>query len=168
MTSESVAPLDAFLKNLDEHYPGSKKKRRSVVESQKSTGHTAQKGDAWDAHPQIKRVHGKDVEMFHIGALAKAVGRTQATVRGWFEQGILPETPYRLPTREVNGQARKGKRLFTREMIGAVVEVFDKHRLLGPGSRRIEWSTSGLMGSIPTEITSAWKQIQSEIKSSTN
>ena len=150
---------DSFFRKIDERYPGSKTKRKMLVREE---GRTAEQRDphAWDTRSQIKRVHGQDVEMFHIGALAKAMGKTQGTIRTWFDEGFLPDTPYRLPTREVNGQPRKGKRLFTREMIEVVLAAFDARGLTG--AARVEWS---LHPDLASEVKAAWTKIQTDLKS---
>lgn len=149
---------DPFFKRIDERYPGSKTKRKMVA---RDGGFPAQprQEDAWDSKSQVKTVHGQQVEMFHIGALAKAVNKSQGTIRGWFEDGLLPETPYRLPSREVNGALRKGKRLFTREMIEVVIKAFDDRQLLG--SARVEWSQNADLSS---EVKAAWARIQASLK----
>jgi len=153
-----VGPADEFFRKLDERYPGSKTKRK-MLRREEGGPAKPRDPDAWDSYSQIKTVHGKQVEMFQIRALAKAVDKSQGTIRSWFEEGYLPETPYRLPTRIVNGAPRKGKRLFTREMIEAVIAAFESRNLLG--TTRVMWDQHPDLG---TEVKTAWAEIQSELK----
>ena len=68
--------------------------------------------------------NGTQVEMFTIGSLAQALNRPIITVRHWIKKGYIPASPYRLPTTtDRNGDERKGRRLYTRPMIEAVVAM---------------------------------------------
>ena len=154
-----IEAADAFFRKLDERYPGSKSKRKMVAAREGDQPAQQRDPDAWDTRSQTKVIHGHQVEMFQIGALAKAVGKTQGTVRTWFDEGFLPETPYRLPTRVVNGAPRKGKRLYTREMIEAVIASFEARGLTG--AARVEWSQHK---DLVREVTAAWAQIQADLK----
>jgi len=55
--------------------------------------------------------------LFRVGVLAKAVGRSVATVEQMERRGLIPETPLRIPP---------NRRVYTSEMIEAVSEAFDR------------------------------------------
>ena len=140
---------------IDEFYPGSKKKRKSVLAEES----VVPDPDAWDSRPFKKVVNGVTTDMFTIGALAKALGRPVSTLRMWMARGYLPNSPYRLPPVEVNGTMRKNRRLYTRPMIESTIDAFDKRRLLG--SARIEWSERH---DLKVEILEAWKALTNNPK----
>lgn len=147
--------IDEAFSDLDEFYPGSKKKRKQPAkklakEKQEVT---------WDTKPIKKPLpNGKDLEMFTIGALAMAVGRPIATIRVWIKEGYIPQAPYRLPSKpDRNGKPMAGRRLWSRAMIQSLVEILDRAGLLD--IRRIEWP---LHPQLPKEIAEAWNKIREE------
>ena len=147
--------ITQLFKDLDEYYPGSRQKRRNpdAAPERKKPEPTD-----WDAKPYVKKLHGKEVEMFTIGALAKALGKREGTIRAYQDKGYLPKTPYRLPAKEVNGKLRPGRRLFTRSMVEAAIESFAKRNLIHVP--RVEWKNHK---DLSTEIAVAWKNIQDQL-----
>jgi len=146
--------IEQALSTLDEYYPGSKRKRKEkpvVKEVEVPVG--------WDSRPYTKTMpNGKDIEMFTLGALAHALGRPLITLRVWMKEGYLPRAPYRLPdTVGKDGVARKGRRLYSRRMIEAAVEIFNSNGLFGVS--RVEWS---LFRHVPEELDEAWNKIRAE------
>jgi len=151
--------IDSVISDLDNFYPGSKRKRRTpevVVERPQVS---------WDAKPYVKTLpNGKEVEMFTVGALANALGRPFITVRSWNEKGYLPKPPYRLPTKKnKNGEDHKGRRLYSRAMIEAAVALFAQFGVLHVS--RIDWSTHR---QLTIELAEAWTKIQAEETTTTN
>lgn len=144
-------PFDVF-KSLDRYYPGSRTVRGAA------RAQAAPILPEWYERPQIKRIKGQDVEMFTVGALAKALGKTVPTIRMYERNGYIPHTPYRLPSRVVAGETRKGRRLYTREMITAAVESFVERGLLD--APRIEWRE---YPELPQEIAEKWRSIQERL-----
>ena len=138
----------ATFKSLEQFYPGSRKKRGSVPA-------TVPAEPEWDERPFLKRLGGRDVEMYTVSALARAIHKSTHSVRLYESNGYLPKTPYRTPTREVNGKPRLGRRLYTREMILAVVESLAERGLLE--ALRIEW---GDHPELPREIAGKWRLLQ--------
>jgi len=65
------------------------------------------------------KIGGKsqEVNMVHVGAFARAIGRSVPTIHQWERVGLLPRTPFNL-----NGK-NKQERLYTAEMIGVVRDV---------------------------------------------
>lgn len=148
--------VESAFADLDRFYPGSKKPRRDPSPTPQRRGPIDPSG--WDAKPLIKSVRGHEVEMFTIGALAQAIGKSEVSVRLWQRKGYIPNTPFRLPAREVNGRTRPGRRLFTRSMIEAAVYSFGTRGLID--APRIEWKHHQ---DISIELLTAWKKIQESL-----
>lgn len=96
----------------------------------------------WDAHPKVYRVDGQDTELFHIGALAAALGRRPSVVKDWERRGWLPRTSLRLSTGVkrsnirkpgVAGAPVKGRRLYTRAFIEGVISLATETGVDRPG-----------------------------------
>jgi hypothetical protein len=137
---------------LEKFYPGSKRKRRDAPPE-------VQKDVSWESDGFEKVLpNGRQIQMYTLGSLAKALGRPTKTVRYWVENGILPTSPYRLPSKQgANGKVYAGRRLYSKAMVEATVDLFDKARLLG--TVRIEWS---LHRSLVDKIAEAWETIRAE------
>ena len=65
------------------------------------------------------KISGKsqEVSMVHVGAFARAIGRSVPTIHQWERVGLLPRTPFNLRGKN------KQERLYTAEMIGVVRTV---------------------------------------------
>ena len=61
--------------------------------------------------------HIENVQMVHIGAFARAIGRSVPTIHQWERLGLLPRTPYLLKSKN------KQERLYTEAMIVVVRET---------------------------------------------
>jgi hypothetical protein len=136
----------------DLYYPGSKRKRKEkkVVEPKSTT---------WDANPRSTLLpNGKEIDLFTIGALSEALGRPVITLKLWMNEGHLPTSPYRLPTKtDKNGNERQGRRLYSRSMIESAIKVFIKYNVLHV--KRIDWVK---YDRITDEIAEAWEQARAE------
>lgn len=147
-------PADPFadlFQSLSRYYPGSRRLRGStpgaVIEPE------------WtDEKPLLKRINGHEVEMYTVGALARAINKSVYSVRLYEKNGYLPSTPYRTPSRVTNGVTRTGRRLYTRDMVAAVVDVLAAQGLLN--APRIDW---GDYPDLPEEIAKRWREIQSRL-----
>lgn len=62
-------------------------------------------------------INGEEVELFYIGTLAEALGRTPQTIRKWEIAGILPDTLFR---------DKLGRRMYSAEQIKAIVECAER------------------------------------------
>jgi hypothetical protein len=82
----------------------------------------------WDAHPREYTVRGRTVQFFPIGALAKALNRKARTVRQWEVIGLLPVSPWRSPSEHERGK----QRLYSRELIEAIVQIAREEGVLHP------------------------------------
>lgn len=148
--------IDEMFSAVDTYYPGSKRKRRETEKKTKLDLEIK----SWDSRPYVKTLpNGQDVEFFTLGALAEALGRPVITLRDWMKKGHLPSAPYRLPAKEdKHGIVRQGRRLYSREMIEAAVEIFDKNGLLD--LNKIEWSNHQR---VVTDISEAWSKLRASI-----
>ena len=147
--------IDKAFADLDEYYPGSKKKRKAVVKKEPEVVVSPN----WDSRPTRRTLpNGTDVDMFTIGALAAALGRPIITIRSWIKEGYLPSAPYRLPAKkDINGKDHQGLRLYSRAMIEAVIDLFDKAGILE--IKRIDWSQHQHLSN---EIAEAWSNIRAD------
>jgi hypothetical protein len=147
--------IDSMFSDVDQYYPGSKRKRKPVVAKKPEVELDLN----WDAKPIKKTLpNGRDLEMFTIGAIAAALGRPVITLRAWIKEGYLPAAPYRLPsTKDVNGKEHQGRRLYSRAMVERVVEILRTAGLLE--IKRIEWS---LHRQVSIDIAEAWTQIRAD------
>ena len=144
--------IDEMFENLGEYYPGSKRKRREPAKATEvDTG--------WENDFYEKTLpNGQVVQMYLLGSLARALNRPVKTVRYWTESGILPASPYRLPSRiGKNGKEYVGRRLYSKDMIKVTVELFEKAGLLDVNP--IEWS---LHRNLSDKIAEAWDKIRAE------
>ena len=145
--------IDRLFEELDNYYPGSKRKRKEKVIKE------ADPEAAWDTKPIKKKLpNGNEVELFTIGAMANALGRPVITIRTWIKEGYLPASPYRLPAKKnKNGEDHQGRRLYSRAMVERTVSLFHSAGLLH--TKRVEWS---LHRQLSNEIAEAWNQIRAD------
>lgn len=138
--------------DLDKFYPGSKRKRREVVKVEKPV-------TSWEDNFFEKSLpNGNVIQMYTLGSLAKALERPTKTVRYWVLQGVLPVSPYRLPNKiGKDGKEHAGRRLYSKAMVLATVELFVKTGLFGVNP--IDWS---LHRGLVDKIAEAWENIRAE------
>jgi hypothetical protein len=119
--------------------PGSKRERKSTTpEADRKRAKAFGETNGWDSTPVIKLLKGKEQELFTVGALAHALEKKVVTIRLWEKKGYIPMAPYRLRSKQLNGNKVSGNRVYTRELIEIAVEEFDRRKLLG--SARVEWN----------------------------
>ena len=150
MTEENI---DKFFADIDIYYPGSKRKRKESKPKKET-----QILD-WDAKPRKTTLpNGTQVDMFLIGSLCKALNRPLVTIRSWIKEGYLPQSPYRLPsTTTKSGEEYRGRRLYSRRMIEAAVEIFNQNRLFE--EKRINWSQHQ---QVTQSLVDSWNKIREE------
>jgi hypothetical protein len=139
-------------------YPGSKRVLKQVAVKQKTTAKVSKAIELfdpanWGHKPFLKKVGGKDVELYTIGALAAALERPLITIRLWENKGYLPPAPFRVEHKPGKGGST-GRRFYTKEAIIAALEEFHKRGLLGVP--RIEWSEHE---DLPKALAERWSQI---------
>jgi hypothetical protein len=74
------------------------------------------------------------------------------------DEGHLPTSPYRLPTKiDKNGKERQGRRLYSRSMIETAVAIFSKFGVLHV--KRIDWTK---YRKVTEQIAEAWEKSLAE------
>ena len=137
MTIRGEADILKSFEGLD-RVPGSKQKRREPSQlSEKRKKKVMGETNGWDSDPIVKSVKGVETELFTISALALALEKEIVTIRLWEKKGYIPNAPYRLRSKSLNGKKVNGNRVYTRELIEIAIEEFTARRLLG--SARVEW-----------------------------
>lgn len=132
--------------------PGSKKKRRELnpKEQRRRRGET----NGWDSKPLKKTLGGVETEVFTIGALAAALEKAIVTVRMWEDKGYIPNSPYRLRGKILQGKKVLGNRVYTRALIQVAVDEFHRRGLIG--AARIEWNQHE---DLTETLKESWKAI---------
>lgn len=134
--------------------PGSRHARvDSSTEADRKRAKAFGETNGWDENPIMKPLNGVVTEMFTISALAQALEKTIVTIRLWESKGYIPAAPYRLRSKELNGQKVKGNRVYTRELIEIAIEEFDKRKLIG--AKRVLWSSHR---SLTYTLVERWKE----------
>lgn len=146
---------DEILKSFEglDRPPGSKQPRKALASPSKKSVKTVD-NSAWDANPIIKSFKGKDLEMFTVGAFAQALDKKIVTIRLWERKGYIPFAPFRLRSKQLNGEKVNGNRAYTRELIEIAIEEFERRGLLG--SARVEWSKHP---ELPKVLAKRWKEV---------
>lgn len=119
---------DALSQKRKERYHKDKDYREKVLEQNKD--YRAKKAKEKPSQPKAKirtpkhrkpvsmqiSLDGKthEVSMVHVGAFARAIGRSVPTIHQWERVGLLPKTPFLLHGKN------KHERLYSAEMIGVV------------------------------------------------
>ncbi len=83
--------------------------------------------NAWDSKPNYVDLHGQTVEVFRIGALAKALNRTTSTIRSMVLKGVLCHPLLK------NGN---GEWLYTRDQIEDLIALAEETGVIDPRYRR--------------------------------
>jgi hypothetical protein len=110
-------------------YPGSKKQKKSYEANEKLLPENeAQDFDLGKS--KIFLVNGQPTELFTLGAVARALNRQPVTVRKWESEGIIPRSPFVLPSHDPRGQ----RRLYTRAQIEALRTVAEEEGVLSPNA----------------------------------
>lgn len=154
MTNED--PLDRLFAELDDYYPGSKKKRRPLNPQARKP--KVQDEGSWDSSPQVKTLpNGNVVELFSAGAFALALGRPLVTVRLWERRGYIPRAPYRLKSMLVDGVKKPGWRMYSRDMVESTIKAFEARGLME--APRIDWNR---YSELSIELMETWKKIHDQ------
>lgn len=145
--------FDQLFPGLDDYYPNSKRKRKAPVVKEVKIDRS------WEDEFFLKTLpNGNEVQMYTIGTLAKALERPTKTVRFWITEGYLPTSPYRLPdTVGSNGKVYQGRRLYSKAMVEAAIEILASAGLLG--TVRVDWK---IHRNLSDKIAEAWTQIRAE------
>ena len=68
----------------------------------------------------FKLPNGEEIELYYIGALANALGRSTNAIRKWEISGVIPNTCFR---------DKDGRRMYSREQIEAIVRCAEKAKI---------------------------------------
>ena len=68
-------------------------------------------------HKIITLPNGEELELFYIGTLATALGRTTNAIRKWEIAGVIPDPCFR---------DENGRRLYTQEQIDIIVQCAEE------------------------------------------
>ena len=148
--------VDKLFSDLDEYYPGSKKKRRAVDPKAKTKKPTDE--GSWDENPQVKTLpNGKMVELYSAGSLCQALGRPLVTLRLWERKGYIPRAPYRLKSIIVKGERKPGWRMYSRAMIESAIVSFQSRNLID--APRIDWNR---YPDLSIELMENWTKIHTQ------
>jgi hypothetical protein len=148
--------VNRLLSELDEYYPGSKRKRRPLNPEAKKP--KVKEEGSWDSDPQSKKLpNGNVVELFSAGAFALALGRPLVTIRLWERKGYIPRAPYRLKSPIVNGVKKPGWRMYSRAIVEATIEAFEARGLIE--APRIDWNRHP---DLSLELMDTWKHIHDQ------
>lgn len=140
-----ASPMPSFA-DLDEFYPGSKRRRRESTQARRERlvveRAEARDNESWDARPQRKHVtfadgREADLDMFPVGALAKALQRDSVTIRAWIRKGWLPKAKYRTQP-VVGSRGDAGRRLWSRAQVEGIVRIAREEGLLNRNPPRIQ------------------------------
>lgn len=148
--------VEKFFEDLDEYYPGSKRKRRAVDPNAKLR--TEKTEVTWDSNPQVKTLpNGNVVELYSAGSLCQALGRPIVTLRLWERKGYIPRAPYRLKSILVDGVKKPGWRMYSRSIIETTVKSFESRGLIN--APRIDWNRHP---DLSIELMDSWKKIHDQ------
>ena len=148
--------FDKLFKDLDDYYPGSKRKRRKPDPNVKPR--KVSTPNAWNVDPQVKALpNGKVIELFSAGAMAIALGRPLVTLRLWERKGYIPRAPYRLKSMIVNGVKKPGWRMYSKAIVEATIESFQSRGLLE--APRVDWNRHH---DLSIELMEKWTKIHSQ------
>jgi|AntRauTorckE6833_2_1112554.scaffolds.fasta_scaffold00366_3 DNA-binding transcriptional MerR regulator len=65
---------------------------------------------------KVKTINGEQVDLYYVGALADALGRTSQTVRKWEIAGTIPKAIFK----------SNGRRMYSEEQIKEIVRVAEE------------------------------------------
>lgn len=137
--------FDAIFGEEPRYYPGSKK---VIPDTPPPARRRAEPGE-WDEHPTLRKVRGQDVEFFTIGMVAKALGRSAATLREWEAHGVIPKARYRTNSRD----PKNARRLYTRAQVEGIVSIAREEGLM-KGDRR------AIPPSFTEKVTALFKKLE--------
>jgi hypothetical protein len=148
--------FDKLFKDLDDYYPGSKRKRRKPDPNVKPR--KVSTPNAWNVDPQVKALpNGKVIELFSAGAMATALGRPLVTLRLWERKGYIPRAPYRLKSMIVKGVKKPGWRMYSKAIVEATIESFQSRGLLE--APRVDWNRHH---DLSIELMEKWTKIHTQ------
>lgn len=146
-------------------YPGSKKTIPERVPEAAAT--QAAKGPSFDAAidrqtwgtPVMKRAKGKPIELWTMGAIARAMGRSFDTMRQWEKNGRLPPAPFRFRVAKGPRGEPCYRRYYSERSIRAAIDCAEEAGFYE--TSRIDWSSERAQ-EFTTRLTGLWAAETSE------
>ena len=110
-------------------YPGSSRKRKEYDDEPEVI--PIEEEEPLDlGKPKYYLVNNQPTALYKIGAVAKALNRKPVTIRRWETEGIIPNSPYKMPSHDDRGQ----RRLYTLGQIEALRTIAQEEGLLYPSA----------------------------------
>lgn len=113
---------------MDEYYPGSKKSKKEYTGQEQKPPVDDIPLDLGKA--KLVLVNGQPKELYPLGAVARALNRQPVTVRKWESEGIIPVSPFILPSHDPRGQ----RRLYSKEHIMGLRQAAEEEGVLQPNA----------------------------------
>lgn len=73
-------------------------------------------------------VNNQPLALYRIGSVAIALNRKSVTIRKWETEGIIPVSPYKMPSHDSRGQ----RRLYSKAQIEALRQLAYEEGILYP------------------------------------
>jgi len=77
-------------------------------------------------------INGQERQMFTLGEVAKALGKSASTLRVWEHRGWLPKASYRTPPpkgEQIPGKTSRGRRLYTLVQVEFLLEAMEQFNI---------------------------------------
>ncbi len=114
---------------MQEYYPGSKKPKREYTGKEQAT--TEPEPEQLDlGKAKVFLVNGQPKELYPLGAIARALNRQPVTVRKWESEGVIPVSPFILPSHDPRGQ----RRMYSIEHIMGLRKAAEEEGVLHPNA----------------------------------
>lgn len=115
---------------MEDYYPGSRKTRKKWEDENRPVPDESTEVNWADSLPKPKTylLNSQPVEFYPLGAVATALNRKPVTVRKWETEGIIPRSPYIMPSHDPRGQ----RRLYTKQQIEALRRIAEEEGILSP------------------------------------
>jgi hypothetical protein len=113
---------------FQEFYPGSSRKKKTYEEPEPEKQELDELPEL--GTPTYYLVNNQPLALYRIGSVARALNRQSVTIRKWEREGIIPVSPYKMPSHDSRGQ----RRLYSREQIEALRQIAYEEDVLYPGT----------------------------------
>lgn len=114
--------------NYQERYPGSKRAKKDYQDADAPGFPPAEELDL--GRSKVFLVNNTPTELFPLGAVARALNRKPVTVRKWESEGVIPRSPFMMPSHDPRGR----RRLYTRDQIESLRTVALEEGVLEPNA----------------------------------
>lgn len=109
-----------------EWYPGSTRKRKQYSEPEPVKPPIGDLPELGKPHYYL--VNNVPTALYKIGSVARALNRASVTIRKWEQEGVIPVSPYKMPSRDERGH----RRLYSREQIESLRQIAYDEGVLHP------------------------------------